>query len=113
MTGGTITVAFCADDAYAMPLGVAALSLVTNLDPMRAIEIFVVDGGISPENRSKIHQALSGFPNLRLKWLEFSRERIAICTGTSTFPGPRISGSSFPRSFQRDFRGFFTSTPTW
>ena len=94
MAMGDISVAFCADDAYAMPTGVAALSLARNLDPDRSAEIFVIDGGISPENRSKIHQALSGFPNVRLRWLDFDREKIAHLHGNI-----HLSRSAYLRIF--------------
>jgi lipopolysaccharide biosynthesis glycosyltransferase len=46
-----------ADNGFVMPLAVAVRSVVTNLDPRRKLTLFVLDGGISGENRRRLEQS--------------------------------------------------------
>jgi lipopolysaccharide biosynthesis glycosyltransferase len=58
-----------ADDAYAMPLTVAAHSALYHLDRNVSPEVHIVDGGISKENRDRIKACLSAaHPQAVIAW---------------------------------------------
>ena len=60
---------FAANDAYAMPLAVAAHSALRFLSKKYEAEIYVFDGGISPQNRLRIEDTLKKVhPGLVLHW---------------------------------------------
>jgi lipopolysaccharide biosynthesis glycosyltransferase len=54
----SIIVVCSADDKYAMPLAVMARSAIENLNEYRNIVLYVIDGGISTENKEKIIKSL-------------------------------------------------------
>jgi lipopolysaccharide biosynthesis glycosyltransferase len=54
-----IIVAFASDDRFAQHLCVAAFSLATNLAHDRVVRIFILDGGISEANRTRISRSLA------------------------------------------------------
>ncbi|MBK2025182.1 glycosyltransferase, partial [Francisella philomiragia] len=62
-----IHVAFASDDNYSEPLGVAIYSLVANLDKKKFANIYVLDGGISEQNKSKIVDI--SFKNFKVKFI--------------------------------------------
>ena len=53
-----IIIVCSADEKYAMPLAVMARSAIENLNKYRDIVLYVIDGGISTENREKIIKSL-------------------------------------------------------
>lgn len=53
-----IIIVCSADEKYAMPLAVMARSAIENLNKCRDILLYVIDGGISTENREKIIKSL-------------------------------------------------------
>ena len=66
---------FAANDAYAMPLAVAAHSALYFLSKDYEVEIKVFDGGISPKNRLHIENLLKkARPDLALIWYELDRD---------------------------------------
>jgi lipopolysaccharide biosynthesis glycosyltransferase len=54
METGSIRVFTIADDAYALPLAVMVRSLIEHHRPCRKLQITIVDGGISAENRQRL-----------------------------------------------------------
>lgn len=63
-----IVVACSADRRYVMPLAVMLTSLVARLDPHRSLCVYVIDGGISPADRSRLAECLRR-PNVRVEWV--------------------------------------------
>lgn len=58
----------CADDGYAMPLTVALHSALRTLDRDRSVEVFIVDGGLSPRNLARCRRCLaSAHPRVRIE----------------------------------------------
>jgi lipopolysaccharide biosynthesis glycosyltransferase len=53
-----VVVAIGADDAYALPLTVTAFSAAANLRPGEGMDIYVLDGGLSPESRERFAGAI-------------------------------------------------------
>ena len=43
-----------ADDRFAMPMAVTLYSALANMEHGRAVSLYIVDGGISIENREQI-----------------------------------------------------------
>jgi len=56
------------DDAYALALAAMLRSAVDNLAPRRALEVFLLDGGIAARNRSRIQRSLD-LDRIQLHWL--------------------------------------------
>lgn len=48
-----------ADDAFAMPMAVTLYSALANLKGVRAVSLYIIDGGISERNRLKLAQVLN------------------------------------------------------
>ena len=51
-------VAFVADNFFAMPLAAAVSSVAANLGKDREAKVFILDAGVSPENKKKIMRLL-------------------------------------------------------
>jgi lipopolysaccharide biosynthesis glycosyltransferase len=64
----TITLACASDDRYIMPLAVTLVSAAVNLAPGWRLRVFILDGGITDENRDRFEKSLSSFP-IELNWL--------------------------------------------
>ena len=59
------------DDAFAMPLGVAFYSALTNLHYKDEVSLYIFDGGISPENKRRLARVLDvDHLTVDLNWLE-------------------------------------------
>jgi lipopolysaccharide biosynthesis glycosyltransferase len=54
-----IVVVCAADNNYAMPLAVTVRSAIENLNRNDKLRLFIIDGGIVPQNKQKILQSLS------------------------------------------------------
>lgn len=63
-----IVLACTADQRFVMPLAVMLTSLVANLDPRRTLSVYVIDGGISRADRTRLADSLTG-PNVGIEWL--------------------------------------------
>jgi lipopolysaccharide biosynthesis glycosyltransferase len=48
-----------ADDKFAMPLAVTMFSALINLGPSVIPDLFIIDGGIKPQNKRRIEQVLA------------------------------------------------------
>ena len=57
-----------ADDNYAMCLAVMTASLISNCKESDSLSLFVLDGGISPENKEKLYQGWKN-SNLEVHWV--------------------------------------------
>lgn len=65
-----ITLALAADNNYAMPLAVVLSSIDRHLDARQDLSIYILDGGITPENKEKIIQGLDFQKrHITLTWL--------------------------------------------
>src|SRR5579863_8991611 len=47
-----------ADDKFALPLGVTLYSALANLSGVKAVSLYIMDGGISEENKRKLTAVL-------------------------------------------------------
>lgn len=56
------------DDGYAMPLAVTIRSALDRLSPGRRMRLFILDGGLSDENKARLAESWSD-PRLTLQWL--------------------------------------------
>jgi lipopolysaccharide biosynthesis glycosyltransferase len=57
-----VAVAFCADDNYAVMLAVAIRSLLHNTRIARALDVYVIDGGLAPTTIARLHELVAGAP---------------------------------------------------
>ncbi len=55
-----ISVVLAADDGYALPLTVAARSVIDSLDPRSELCVYVLDMGIEAQNRQEVERSLRG-----------------------------------------------------
>lgn len=66
----SIKVVCASDNNYAMPLGVMLYSLLKHLNKNSTVEVFVIDGGISNKNKTKILKSLAfAQDKLKIHWL--------------------------------------------
>ncbi|WP_265501103.1 glycosyltransferase family 8 protein [Paracoccus beibuensis] len=67
----TLHVMMCANDAYAMPLTVAAHSLLFHAGHDVAVEVHVISDGISADNKARAERSLaSSHPHAKVVWRE-------------------------------------------
>jgi len=67
----SIKVVCASDNNYAMPLGVMLYSLLKHLNKDSTLEIFVIDGGISDKNKTKIFKSLAfAKDKFKIHWLD-------------------------------------------
>jgi lipopolysaccharide biosynthesis glycosyltransferase len=71
-----IVLVYSADDNYAMPLAASAKSAIANLRPGWEIELFILDGGITAENKAKIATSLQD-ERVTITWLEHNPSLLA------------------------------------
>lgn len=70
-----IVVACGSDDHYAMPLGVTMLSAARNLGTGHRLKLYIMDGGISEENRLRLEKTWSG-ERIDPVWLKPDRTKV-------------------------------------
>jgi lipopolysaccharide biosynthesis glycosyltransferase len=63
-----IAVVTAADDNYVLPLAVTIRSALDSLGSSQGLDLYVIDGGIRPENKVRLGQSWED-PRLRLRWL--------------------------------------------
>jgi|GEM_PF-2168029 len=67
-----------ADDRFAMPMSVALYSALTNMKPGRDVSLYILDGGITPENRRRLADVLHvDRVNVRLQWVKPDLSRLS------------------------------------
>jgi lipopolysaccharide biosynthesis glycosyltransferase len=63
------------DNGYAMPLAVTMRSALDRLSPDRRMRLFILDGGLSDENKARLAASWSD-PRLQLEWLRPDVEQV-------------------------------------
>lgn len=58
------------DDAYIMPLAVTLYSAAENLRAGRSLRVFLLDGGVSDQNKMKLKESLVDLP-ISYQWIQF------------------------------------------
>ena len=66
-----MNVLYSSDDNYAQHLGVSIYSLLRHNAEFENIRLYVIDNGISPENRDKLREMVSRFSNAEIMFLPF------------------------------------------
>jgi len=69
-----INIAFSSDNNYAPFLCVAIYSLLKNSNSKNNYHIYILDGGISKENKSKILNSLNKFKNKKIEFIEVDKK---------------------------------------
>lgn len=69
-------VACATDDRYAMPLAVTMLTAARSLPPGTRLRLFVLDGGLSEENRHRLEASWRNEP-IELNWLQPDPNQVA------------------------------------
>lgn len=69
-----INIAFSSDNNYAPFLCVAIYSLLKNSNPKNKYHIYILDGGISSENKNKILNSLEQFKNKKINFIKVDQE---------------------------------------
>ena len=70
----TMHIVSCADDHYARHLGGMFASLLMNMDKTRNAKLYVIDGGITAENKDKLEQTAMSF-GTPLEFLEVDADQ--------------------------------------
>ncbi len=70
----TMHIVSCADDHYARHLGGMFASLLMNMDKTRDAKLYVIDGGITAENKDKLEQTAMSF-GTPLEFLEVDADQ--------------------------------------
>ncbi|MDJ0510908.1 MAG: glycosyltransferase family 8 protein [Crocosphaera sp.] len=68
-THQNITLACAADNFFAMPLAVTVYSVIANLTKQQKIDLFILDGGVTQNNKKKVIQTLKDHP-VEIHWLK-------------------------------------------
>ncbi|HZP27579.1 MAG TPA: glycosyltransferase family 8 protein [Acidimicrobiia bacterium] len=94
MTQTTVSVALAADAGYAMPMTVAARSVVESLDAGVRLQLCILDMGIDGATRVRVEQSLFG-PNVELVWIDSLVDRV------NDFPNtwPVITRATYARIY--------------
>jgi lipopolysaccharide biosynthesis glycosyltransferase len=71
-----ITVVYGVDNRFAIPLAASIQSALDHLGPQYWLEIYIIDGGISRRNRSRLIRSFENRP-CRLVWLEPGHGKLA------------------------------------
>lgn len=66
----TYNIAYATDDTFAPILGVSIFSLLYNNKDAQQINVFIMDSGISNDNRIKLEEIFDNFNNASLKWIK-------------------------------------------
>ncbi|AUT03363.1 glycosyl transferase [Nostoc sp. CENA543] len=72
--GNSICLVCAADDNFSMPLAATTRSVVANLTNEQHLVLYVIDGGISRVNKSRIIQNLKS-EQVSLKWLKVKKSK--------------------------------------
>ena len=63
-------IVYATDDTFAPVLGTSLLSLLRNNKEAKKINFFILDSGISKENKFRIEKICDNFVNASLKWIK-------------------------------------------
>lgn len=81
-TTSPIVIVLNADDKFAMPLAVTLYSALVNLQTTRSALIYIIDGGISEQNRQKLTSVLN-VKNMAVQ-LEWVKPETSVLSGLKT-----------------------------
>ena len=95
--GSPPVVVFCADNRFAMPLGVAIHSLTSNYGGTSAIQIYVLGNAISEKNRQLVERCVVDGHKAFLHWVE-----IGEALGGLAAPVGRVSRAAYGRLLLAD-----------
>ena len=70
-----VTIACAANGRYALPLAVMLRSVQANLDPSRSLAIFIVDDGLTADDRQRVLASL--LPGPAVHWVRPQRPGFA------------------------------------
>jgi lipopolysaccharide biosynthesis glycosyltransferase len=75
-----------ADDRFAMPLAVTLYSALANLNRGRTVSLYIMDGGISEENRRRLTQVLNvNHVEVHIEWVKPDLSRLSGVKTTQWF----------------------------
>jgi len=64
-------IAVGADDRFAMPMAVTLYSALANMEQGRAVSLYIIDGGISEQNRCRVTEVLNvKHVEVQIKWVK-------------------------------------------
>jgi lipopolysaccharide biosynthesis glycosyltransferase len=63
------------DDGYAMPLAVTIRSALDHLSPIRRLRLFILDGGLSEDNKQRLLNSWSD-PRITVEWIRPDMELV-------------------------------------
>lgn len=98
MNGSTakpISVVLASDDRFSRPLAVAVRSIVANLSADRALNLYLCDMGISPQNREMV-DAVARDPRVQVEWITTLKEKVEHLP-RATWPG--ITAAAYARLY--------------
>lgn len=73
MIGLTMNVFYSSDNNYAQHMGVSIWSLLENNRKFKAINIYIMENGISVQNKEKLSQIENQFVNAKIYFISFSK----------------------------------------
>lgn len=110
-TADRLTIAFCADDYFGMPLAATVASIISNLGRERSAGIYIVNLGVSAEKRERVER-LADQDRVTIAWLEPSDlQRSQVERLPDGFVGkktyykfflPELLGPTFPKILYLD-----------
>ena len=101
-----VVVVCAADDLYAMPLAVMLESLSSHADPLRRIDVYIIDCGISESARKRIDTQVRS--NLYFHWRPSTRSPDIGDPGWG-----HVSGATYERLFIDEYLPDATSVALW
>jgi lipopolysaccharide biosynthesis glycosyltransferase len=94
MTDARVAVVLAADDRFSRPLAVTVRSIVSQLSDGRALDMYLCDMGITPENRAMIDSA-AGHDQVRVEWISSLSKEVEYLPTAVT----HISRAAYARLF--------------
>jgi len=92
-----VTVVLAADDGYALPLAVAAFSVIAMLAAGRKLQLCILDMGMSRAKRHAVQQTVDQ-PRVELRWIDSLSDRVRQLPNT----WPAITRAGYGRLFIPD-----------
>lgn len=93
----SISVVLAADDTFAMPLAVAALSVILSFGARSNLVLYVLDMGIRVRNRKRVERTLRR-PGVELRWVDSFASKAAALSNT----WPNVTRATYARLFIPD-----------
>jgi lipopolysaccharide biosynthesis glycosyltransferase len=84
VSDNVVTVVLAGDQNYAMPLAVAASSVISTLDPRYRLQLCVLDMGIEPASRKLMEETFDK-PGVETRWVDTLKDRVGHLPHTFGF----------------------------